>query len=219
MYEEISGATTYYQWSNDNNVYGEIGTVLEYDDGYLVTFIGEPDENGRALRNDRATNYVGDARNVGMVKVVSDFSAVSSGARNVVPDELVLSGGPGSVTETGGFYNFGGGWDEQRNAGLRWITANTDQSAQNASRLTAVKVWDDAALLLWETWTATEYVETNFAVIDTLGGVLVPPTSLGTAGRVRLSRSDDALTIGDHVFLFDGRGLNLQLTVLEVGGR
>src|SRR5690606_28135821 len=99
VYEEISGATTYSQWADDNNVDGEIGTVLEYDDGYLVTFIGEPDENGRALRNDRATNYVGDARNVGMVKVVSDFSAVSSGARNVVPDELVLSGGPGSVTE------------------------------------------------------------------------------------------------------------------------
>ena len=81
-----------------------------------------------------------------------------------------------------------------------------------------MKVGDDAALLLWETWTATEYVETNFAVIDTLGGVLVPPTSLGTSGGVRLSRSDDPLTIGDHVFLFDGRGLNLQLTVLQVSG-
>lgn len=216
VYAEISGEQTYYQWSNDNNVYSELGSVIEFDDGYLVTFIGEPDEQGRALRNDRARDYAGDARNVGIVKVVKNF-ATAGQTPNVVTDDVVLSGGPGSVTEEGGFYTFGGQWAPQRNAGVRWVTDYDDVQTTNASRLIAVRSGPDSSLLVWETWTATEYVATHFAVISTLGEFLTPPTTLGGPHSVRVPRSDDPFEHGGKVYMFGGSGMNLVVSVFDIG--
>ncbi|MBW7916263.1 MAG: hypothetical protein H3C53_06205 [Trueperaceae bacterium] len=215
VYEEISGGgTTYYRWSNDNNVYGELGAVLEFDDGLLVVFVGEPDPDGRALRNERAAGYLTDPRDIGNVKVRADFQAAPYGEANVVTDDLVLSGGPGSVTESGGFYDFNGGWAPQRNAGLRWLTSYPDVDAGNASRLKAVRAGDDAGLLLWETWTPTTYTGTWFALVDKAGRLLTAPTPLGAAGAVRLARSDDPFVHDGSAYLFDGSGTDLVVTVV-----
>lgn len=36
--------------------------------------------------------------------------------------------------EEGGFYGFNGGWDEQRNEGVEWLTANTEKMTDNVCR-------------------------------------------------------------------------------------
>ena len=71
-YTEISGGgTTFYQWSNDNQVYTELAAngFLEYDDGYVVMFLGE----NPALDNSQVGEYLNGPRNVGYVKVSKDL--------------------------------------------------------------------------------------------------------------------------------------------------
>lgn len=220
VFEEISNGTTYYQWSNDNNVYGELGAVIEFDDRFLVVFSGEPDAQGKALNNERAIGLLGDARNVGVVAVRKDFTPADWSARNVVTDDQVLSGGTGSITEEGYFYNFNGGHEPQRNSGLRWITHYTDLEEQNASRVKAVRYGDNAALVLWEVWSPTEFAGTYFAVIDKSGNVITSATEVSSAGgAVRLSRVDAPLVSGNRAYLFRGSGRRaLEVVAIELEG-
>lgn len=71
-YTEISTASTkFYQYSNDNQVYTELAAsgFLEYDDGYVVMFLGE----NPALDNSKTGKALNSARNVGFIKVSKDL--------------------------------------------------------------------------------------------------------------------------------------------------
>src|SRR5690606_5621074 len=139
------------------------------------------------------------------------FHVPPSGGANVVPDAIVLSGGPGSVTEEGGFYNFGGGWAPQRNAGRRGLTTGGDPGSENASRLQAVRLGPGSILVLWEVWSRNQYQETRFMVVDDLGQVLTAARALDTAPTLRLSRTDDPVTIGDLSYVVSGSGHQLEV--------
>ena len=39
------------------------------------------------------------------------------------------------VTETGGFYTFGGKWRDLKNEGIVWLAQYTDKARENASRV------------------------------------------------------------------------------------
>jgi|GEM_PF-6865989 len=218
VYDEISTRSqTYYRWSNDNNIYGELGAALELENGIAVLFIGESGPAGESLNNVRTGELLNDARNIGVVLVRHDFEAASRGeGRNVVTDDLVLSSGPGSVSEAGGFYNFNGGWDPQRNAGVRWLTHYTDPSAQNASRLQAARLGADAILLAWEEWTPSEYRATYIQVLDMNGDTLLEPTRVSDAANLRLFRSDDPLSVEHTVILVDGTATGFRVWQFEV---
>jgi len=208
-YDAIStDLKTYYQWSNDNNTYTELGGVIENSDGYSVIFAGEPDLNGNSLNNARVGNGFDDARNIGLVKVVRDFS---SGWGNVVPDSMVLSKG---TAETGGFYTFNGTWSEQRNAGVVWLTDYKDKTQTNVSRLKTIKIAEDKILLLWENWNDNSYINTYAMTIDSLGNVLDKPVTLGN--HVRLSRSDDPIIIGNSVYIASGNKADSKLELIEL---
>lgn len=75
---------------------------VEQDDGYSVFFIGE----SPALDNSQTGDSVNSPRNIGFTKVSKDLSTKLS---------------PGD-TETGGFYDFNGGWNEEDNEGIVWLT-------------------------------------------------------------------------------------------------
>jgi hypothetical protein len=97
------------------------------------------------------------------------------------------------------------------------VTDYEDARTTNASRLIAVRSGSDSSLLVWETWTATQYVATNFAVIDTLGEYLTPPTTLAGSLSVRVPRSDDPFVHDGKVYMFGGSGMHLMVTVFDLG--
>ncbi len=196
-YPEISaGDRSFFQWSNDNATYTEIGGVAETPDGLAVFFATERSE----LDNGRATQTLNDPRDVAMVVVRKDFEQASRGdGGNVITDDLVVSSG-GAPTE-GGFYGFNGGWHNQRNAGVIWLTDYPDTS-QNASRL---KVYPegDTLFLLWERWSGDTYDETFAMRVSPEGETLVPATALD--GLVRLGFREDLFGLGPGVASVAGR--------------
>lgn len=72
VYSEAStGGTTFYKWSNDNQVYTELAAdgFLEVKDGYIVMFLGE----NPALDNSQTGESLNGPRNIGFVKVSKDL--------------------------------------------------------------------------------------------------------------------------------------------------
>ncbi len=219
LYEEISEGTVHYRWSNDNNVYGELGAVIETPDGLVVSFIGEPNYDGLALDDMRATHdYLSDSRNVGLVSVRHDFERASEGpGRNVVTDDLVISHHASSITESGGFYAFNGSWQPQRNAGLRWLTSYTDADSEHASRLKTIPLPSDSLMMIWELWSRTHFRGVRFTIVDAVGERIVPETAIASRA-MRLSRVDDPLTLGDRAILLNGRGTTMEVVVIDLEG-
>jgi len=206
-YPQIStDKTTYYQWSNDNATYSELGGVVADPGGYTVVFANEA-TGGRALDNSRVGKSLNDPRNIGLVRVRHDFETSHHGSE--VPDTLVLSKG---ASETGGFYAFGGTWSKQRNTGVVWLTNYADIS-KNATRVKAVGV-DGKVLILWEQWSADRYASTFGMLVDPAGAVITPAIDLGAS--VRLGRRDDVLVDGKTIYLVGGLGNAKQLEVIAL---
>ncbi len=209
-YPEISGnGTRYFKWSNDNRTYTEIGGIAEQGSGYTIVFSGES-ANGRALDNARVGTHLNDPRNIGLVRVRSDFDRVRRRG-DVVADDLVLSSGP---AEVGGFFTFGGRWSPQRNKGVVWLTGYRDSTKANASRVKAVGLASGAVLVLWEKWTPTSYVSTYAMKIGPSGKKLAGPVELGA--RVRLNRRDDPWVRGNTVYLVAGDRVGSSLEVIQI---
>ncbi|MCP4699288.1 MAG: hypothetical protein GY862_20935, partial [Gammaproteobacteria bacterium] len=218
IYSEIStDEQTYYRWSNDNRTYSELGGIVPGrdsadDDSYTVVFIGEPDPEGGSLRNERTDEYLNDARNIGMVRVKADFQEITEWSKRcVVTDDLVSS--PGNAENTG-FYGFNGGWFDQRNTGVVWLTDYQDREETNASRLRAAALGDGRILLLWETWTPYSYRDTFALKISVAGEREGGPVAVGP--HIRLNRQDDVLVIDNTVYAVagDSKGKKLVLNVL-----
>jgi len=173
VYTEISNSgTTYYKWSNDNNVYTELGHsgLQEVDDGILVFFAGEQPP----LDNSKVGGVLNLPRNVGFVKVGHDLNS-----------RTVLS--PGGTT-TGGFYDFGGGWQTQTNTGINFLTSYTSVQ-ETVSRLKSARLSTGKILLLWELWTPSRYVSSHAMVVNDDGVVTQETATLNYP--VRLPLQDD----------------------------
>jgi len=206
-YREISNnGVTYYQWSNDNQTYTELGGVMEGQQGYTIVFASETGPGGKALLNNLVGNPLNAPRNIGLVQVKPDFEKQAN---------FVLSQG---ITETGGYYTFGGKWSPQLNSGIIWLTNYQHKNQENVSRLKTVKLPDGNLLLLWEKWSADSYVNTYGMKITERGVKLTEPIALGP--EVRLDRRDDPLVSGNKVYWVGGDKVEQQLVliVLQVNG-
>ncbi|MCR9250336.1 MAG: hypothetical protein NXI20_07915 [bacterium] len=203
FYKEISrGDQKFYQWSNDNHTYSELGDVIDLGDGLGVFFIGEPDPNGKAINNGRAIGYLHDSRNIGFVKISKDFTNYG--------EEVVLSKG---ISESGGFYTFGGRWSEQENKGISWLTKYNDSETSNVSRLKALK-YKNEILLFWEQWTPFKYVSTFMMKVDLNGKPKGAPIDLGT--HLRLNRRDEPIIMNGRVIFLSGNKNDSKLEVIEI---
>ena len=149
VYEEISDSeTTYYKWSNDNNVYTEIahpGGIDLSNGSYMFIFAGERP----TLDNSKATERLNAPRNIGYVIVSEDLSTIVS---------------PGE-TETGGYYTYGGSWKPQENKGIQWLT-NFDESVgrehwEHAIRVKVAKLNTDS-IIFYESWLENTYLSTEY---------------------------------------------------------
>jgi len=198
-YPEISSASQkFYKWSNDNETYTELGSILEASDGYLVSFLGEPDKLGKSLNCAEAgTNC---SRNVGFVKVKSNFYESDI--------DMFLSRG---ITENGGFYNFKGLWTKQQNTGVVWLTAYKNPNESTAKYLKSVKLKDGNFLFLWELWSGETYKNTLALKTDQSGKPIGTVVELGRS--VRLDRRNEVLLEGNQILIFSGNSLESKLNV------
>jgi len=188
-YPEIStGGTTYYKWSNDNNVYTELAHqgLVEVDDGVLVFFAAERPP----LDNSKVGAIMNEPRNLGFVKVAKDLTQ-----KTVIPQ-------PGSVPDvTGGYYGFNGNHWTQTNKGINFLTSFS-AIGESVSRPKTCRLAAGRNLLLWEIWTKTSYVKTQAMVVDDNGAV---SQQLLTSGYpVRLPIADDLRTVGDRAIAYSG---------------
>jgi hypothetical protein len=198
VYTAIStNGVTYYEWSNDNNTYGELGGLAPTSLGYTAGFIGEPSPAGFLLDNSRVGNIVNDPRNVALVSVVEAFQNFSNDGVQV-SNALVETTG---VVETNGYYSFTGGWIPQRNAGVVWLTSYTNLST-NATRLKVTPRPDGSLLFIWEIWNPANYVTTRAMTVAPNGTVINAETDLGI--QVRLDRRDDPLQVSNTTYLVSG---------------
>lgn len=186
-YTEISTPEKkYYKWSNDNYVYTELGHagVVEVPDGLLVFFSGERP----SLDNSLTGKVLNVARNAGFVKIGKDLSK-----------REVLSPGP---VETGGFYDFGGGWQVQKHEGINFLTNFSDDSV---SRLKTARLGAGRVLLYWEVWSSTAYKYTQMLVVGDDGN------EIGQSGPWALNYTSLAvpvrLPIQDDLYLKGGRAV------------
>lgn len=201
----------YYSWSNDNATYTELGGVVETENAIVTVFAGEATEAGYALDNARARGGHLDSRNLGLVAIRKDFETVPREKGTLISREMVLSRG---VSESGGFYDFGGRYRPQNNVGVVWLTAYRDKHFENASRVKLAKLPDGSLLVLWELWTVNEFVSTQMMRIDEAGRRLGPIHDLGPA--IRLGRRDDPISDGKRIYLVSGREAGSQLRVLAI---
>ena len=104
----------------------------------------------------------------------------------------MLSKGP---TETGGFYNFGGGWTKQENRGVNWLT-NYKSMDENAVRLKVTKLSNGQILVLYEMWTGTQFISGNLMTLDHNGKVTRAPRS--TKFPFRMPWGDEIVSTGSN---------------------
>jgi len=185
-YTEISGGgTTYYKWSNDNNVYTEIAHdgLVVLDDSILVFFAGERPP----LDNSLVGANMNVPRNLGFVKIGRDLST----------KEILSSG----ETSTGGFYTFGGGWSAQENKGINFLTSYTSTD-ECVSRPKTARISNGKTLLVWELWTKSAYVKSQAMVVDDAGSAIQQVFDIGYP--LQLPFADNMLIIGGKAVAYAG---------------
>ena len=188
IYTEISiGGKTFYKWSNDNKTYSELGApgIVELNDGFSVFFVGE----SPSLDNSKVGENLNAARNIGFVKIDKNLSNILSIGKN----------------EKGGFYDFGGKFNNQENKGIVWITQKTNKN-NNVSRLKNARIGTNKNLLLFECWTPDNYLYTAFAVCDDNGKLIIPETKVDYP--IRLHKADNVFVINGKVLFISGKNGN-----------
>jgi hypothetical protein len=208
---------TFYQWSNDNNTYTELGAIVEVPDSYFVFFAGEYDNQKRSLNNARAVDFIKanvDSRNLGFVRVKKDFSSSKS------LQEIILSKG---IAEKGGFYTFGGRWTELENYGVTWLTNYNNAEKENVKHIKAVLLPNGNILVIYvvdsvssNPWKVTDENKQVFmTMLDAQGNTLLQPTALDKS--IKLNKRDEIIVLNNQVIsVFGTKDKKLILNVLEL---
>ncbi len=208
VYDEISGnGKTFYKWSNDNGTYTELGGAVEGQKTYSVIFSTDRSTEGKVLDNSRAFNNSGDPRDLAMLRIIKDFEKAPGG--NEVNDALMAGIPKGATTETGGFFNFGGGWTKQRITGVIWLTQYAAGEAAHAPH--AVRLRDGNILILWEK-AKGKASSLHAMVVQESGKIVTEPMDLGLA--LQLNREDPVLQIADKLCFIAREGGRTQLRVI-----
>lgn len=212
-YPEISTPEkTYYKWSNDNGTYTELGGLIETPHGYMVIFAGEPSPDGKVLDNSRVGGTTQDMRNIGLVVAVKNFYAIPS-TGNVVSDQLLVSKG---LTETGGFYTFGGAWSEQRSTGVVWLTHYTQEQGISARHIKTAALPNGTILILWQANHQNDQPTSWAMTVTPDGKQIQKPFKLPQ--KVELNRRDALMVDGNRMYIASGdrEEKKLELFVLQL---
>ncbi|WP_127532471.1 copper amine oxidase N-terminal domain-containing protein [Paenibacillus kobensis] len=198
-----------YKWSNDNKTYSELGGLVQTDSGYIVLGSSE-----KTFDNNKTSDYLNESRNLFIVHVVQNFNEQSTeeydgdSQWNIVSKHVVDSVGQDSPLNH--FYDFNGGINYQKQVGVVWLTDFTDKNKENAVRPKLVKLESGKYAVVWEKWTADQYVSTQYMLIDDKGTIMKPVTDIGP---LRLNRGDDITAVGNKLVRVTGDSMNNQLRV------
>lgn len=219
VYDAISSREkTYYQWSNDNATYTELGGLAETSEGIVTLFATERS----LLDNTKLGAAWNESRELTMVRMNPDFESVSKGKSSAwVTDDLVRSKGLGPFESE--YYSFGGGRIPQRVTGVVFLTSlPKDQSVTRPH----LHKGPDGLIALYEVWRTTPYtttsgyeslkdtyLETYAMRLDDKG---MPrdsaPSALGDG--VRLPGRDDPFTWAGGTAIATGEGDELVVTLI-----
>ena len=97
--------------------------------------------------------------------------------------EVILSSAWAGYTHTGGFYDYGGKWKDQRVTGVNWFTDYKDEELEDIAR-PRIHVGRDGYFITYELWRDKEYVESFMQKIDSSGRQIGQPVSLGNTFRI-----------------------------------
>ncbi len=197
VYPEIStDGKTFYKCSNDNGVYTELGGIIEGKKGYTIVFATDQSPEGRVLDNSRAFRGCTDARNLALVHVVHNFQRAPGGSE--VSDELMVGLPRDPEEETGGYYDFGGRWKDQRVVGVTWLTQYEPGEGAHAPQLLPQE--NGEILVLWEK--SGPDPSLRAMVIDAAGEIITPEFALPFS--LHLNRQDRVLRIQERTYLLAG---------------
>ena len=76
----------------------------------------------------------------------------------------------------------------------------------------------DSILRIWEFWSRSEFRGGRFMIVDALGNAIVPEASIA-GSAIRLARTADPLAHGDRAMLLNGRGMTIDVVVIELDDR
>lgn len=212
VYKEISkGKTKFYKWSNDNEVYSELGGVLEGRKSYSVIFSADRSLEGKVLDNSRAFPGNKDPRDLVFMRIVKNFDRVKD-TDNVMSDQLIAGRIKRSEVETGGFYDFRGKWKAQRLTGALWLT--NYGKGERARRPQVATLKNRNILILWEKTTSGGSSLQAIEVKES-GTVVKGPIDLGRS--VRLNRQDLVMRVGSRLYFLGREGKRTKLLFVNDG--
>lgn len=200
------------KWSNDNRTYSELGGLAKSSKGYIVLGASE-----QSFDNSRTGKILNESRNLFYVLVTPDFGdkpkvkVDEKEQENVVSKEVVISSGEDSSLNE--FYDFGGNLNYQKRVGVIWLTHFEDPEKENVTRPRLLKIGEDKFLALWEKWSSTNYITTQYIVFDAAGKILVPLTNLG---GVRLNRGDEPIYSNGNLIWVTGKKNSKQLRLNRI---
>jgi len=194
VYEEISGnGKTFYKWSNDNGTYSELGGIVEGKMSYSVIFSTDRSPAGKVLDNSRVKER-DDPRDLALLRVSKSFERAPGG--NEVSDSIMVGIPKGAVTETGGFYDYGGKWRKQRITGVIWLTKYKEGESVHAPQ--TIRLRDGNILVIWEKADADASSLYSMTVSES-GKIESGPIRLGL--DFKLNRGGAPLRVEDRIFL------------------
>jgi hypothetical protein len=209
VYAEISGGgRTFYRWSNDNQTYTELGGLVEGRATYSIAFATERSPEGKVLDNRRA-GIPNEPRDVAMLRVVKNFEKAPEGMQ--VSDAIMAGLPPGSKPETGGFYDFGGRWVDQRVTGVLWLTNYPPGEAARAPQLFRRR--DGTITILWEKTGGSDGPCLYALTVDESGRKLWGPARIGA--DLALAREFLPVRVGERIFTLIREGSRTLLAYLQ----
>ncbi len=209
VYPEISGnGKTFYKWSNDNGTYTELGGVAEGRASYSVIFATDRSPEGKVLDNSRI-GVANEPRDLAMLRIVKAFEKAPEGMQ--VSDALMAGPVPGSKPETGGFFDFGGKWADQRVTGVIWLTNYASGEAAHAPQV--FKRRDGTLTLLWEKTGGADGPSLWALRVDESGKKLGEAMRLGA--NLKLAREVLPVPAGERLFTLVQEGAQTRLAFLR----
>lgn len=209
VYAEISGnGKTFYKWSNDNGTYTELGGVVEGRASYSVFFATDRSPEGKVLDNSRI-GVANEPRDLAMLRVIKNFEKAPAGTQ--VSDAIMAGPVPGSVPETGGFYDFGGKWVDQRVTGVLWLTKYPSGEAAHAPQPFHRR--DGSITIVWEKTGGEGGASLWAMTVDESGKKLMDATRLGA--DVHLGREVVPHRIADRIFTLSQEGSHHRLSFIR----
>jgi hypothetical protein len=144
-----------------------------------------------------------------MLRVIKNFEKGPDGMQ--VSDAIMAGPVPGSKPETGGFFDFGGKWVDQRVTGVLWLTKYAPGEAAHAPQPFHRR--DGTITIVWEK-TGGEGGPSLWAMtVDESGKHLTEPMRLGA--DLHLARESVPQRIGDRLFTLTQDGARTRLSFIR----